>query len=125
MTRPTVLGGGGWGRRVLTRHAWVSSLQKNMEKSVYPQAHFWISQNLLSFGRSGASKNFSTKSGFFLSHKQKPPRKLTSPNIAKNTQIIACWYITYIRQIKKKEKKGRNSFGRLQSSELVLFVQVE
>ena len=67
--------------------------------------HFWISQNLLCFGRSGASENFSTKSGFFLSHERKLRRKLTSPNKAKNTQIIACWYITYIRRNRKKGKK--------------------
>jgi len=34
--------------------------------------HFWICQNIFCFGRSGASENFSTKSGFFNSHEQKP-----------------------------------------------------
>jgi hypothetical protein len=39
----------------------------------------------------------------------------TKQQIPTNTQIIACWYITYIRQNEeKKKKKGRISFPRLE-----------
>jgi hypothetical protein len=46
----------------------------------------------------------------FRQSQTKPRQKLTSPNKAKNTQIIACWYKTYIRQIKKKMKKREKKF---------------
>ncbi len=54
----------------------------------------------------------STKSGFFLSHERKLLRKLISPNEAKNTQIIACWYITYIQRNKKKREKREKQFSQ-------------
>jgi len=52
----------------------------------------------------------SMKTGFFLSHERKLRQKLILPNEATNTQIIACWYITYIQQDKKKRKKGEIVF---------------
>ena len=59
----------------------------------------------------GPPKAYLPKHVFF-NHERKVRRKLASPVRDKNSQNIAYWYKTYIRQNQKK------SFGRLQASAL-------
>jgi hypothetical protein len=65
------------------------------------------------FGTPRANQNSSTNF-FFLSHELKHQQKLALPIGDKNSQKIAYWYKTYLRQKKKREK----SFGRLQAPAL-------
>ena len=63
----------------------------------------------------GASQNFSTETCFFFNHEPKPLPKLASPIGDENSQNVAYWYKTYIR---RNQKKGKKSFGKLQASAL-------
>ena len=49
--------------------------------------------------RSGAFENLSLKSGFFVSHKQKPRRKLTLPNKAKKRRLMTDHWRLSLRKI--------------------------
>jgi hypothetical protein len=62
----------------------------------------------MDFVQNGMTKNLGQNFVFIFNRgilEQKLWRKVASPISGKNTQMIACWYKTYIRQKGEKTKK--------------------
>jgi hypothetical protein len=90
-----------------------SGIAKRNEKQVLENT-FGFTKKYFVLVLLGPPKTYQPKHVFFLNHKPKVRRKLTSPIRDKNSQNIAYWYKTYIR----RNKKNKKSFGRLQASAL-------